>query len=72
MDVVKVNDLGNTNICGHRIFVSGALSEELIGLEEISERHIRMHFCSVALAVVDTYTGKVLQYKNPLPIETKE
>ena len=69
MEVCRVNDAGNIGYAGFRIFLSGALAGELVGLEEISERHARIHFASVALGVIDMFTGKVLQYRNPMPIK---
>ncbi|AXR66199.1 hypothetical protein DQM28_14785 [Leptospira mayottensis] len=66
--VTPVNDLGNIYFAGHRIFLSSALADESIGLEDISDRHVRIIFHKAALGVIDTFTGKVLQYKNPMPI----
>jgi len=62
----EVNDIGNIYCAGHRVFLSSALVDEVVGLEEISDRHLRIHFYQAALGVIDTYTGKVLQYKNPM------
>lgn len=69
MEICRVNDAGNIGYSGFRIFLSGALAGELVGLEEISERHARIHFASVALGIIDMFTGKVLQYRNPMPIK---
>ncbi|EMN51811.1 hypothetical protein [Leptospira interrogans] len=66
--VTQVNDLGNIYFAGHRIFLSSALAEESVGLEDISDRHVRIIFYKAILGVIDTFTGKVLQYKNPMPI----
>lgn len=62
----EVNDLGNIHCEGHRVFLSSALSDEVVSLEEISDRHLRIIFHNAALGVIDTHTGKVLQYKNPM------
>lgn len=69
IETCRVNDAGNIGYAGFRIFLSGALAGELVGLEEISERHARIYFASVALGVIDMFTGKVLQYRNPMPIK---
>ena len=68
----KVSDEGTIRHGIHRIFLSTALRDELIALEEISDRHKRVHFSAAAIAVLDIYTGKLLQYKNPKPIITKK
>lgn len=64
-EIGEVNDLGNLYFAGHRIFLSSALANEIVGLEEISDRHVKIHFYQVSLGVIDMYTGKLLQYKNP-------
>jgi hypothetical protein len=69
METCRVNDAGNIGYGGHRVFISGALDGEIVGLEEISERHARIHLANVALGVIDLFTGKVLQYRNPMPTE---
>ncbi|MDV6236283.1 IS481 family transposase [Leptospira ellisii] len=66
--VTPVNDLGNIYFAGHRIFLSSALADESVGLEDISDRHVRIIFHKAVLGVIDSFTGKVLQYKNPMPI----
>lgn len=67
ISVGDVNDLGNLYYEGHRIFLSSALAEEQVGLEEISDRHVKIHFYGVSLGVIDLYTGKLLHFKNPMP-----
>ncbi|EMM97910.1 hypothetical protein LEP1GSC158_3412 [Leptospira interrogans serovar Zanoni str. LT2156] len=63
-----LNDLGDIYFVGRCIFLSSALADESVGLEDISDRHVRIIFYKAALGVIDTFTGKVLQYKNPMPI----
>ncbi|WP_246834268.1 transposase, partial [Leptospira bourretii] len=63
----EVNDIGNLHFEGHRIFLSSALADEEVGLEEISDRHVKIHFYGVSLGVIDLYTGKLLHFKNPMP-----
>ncbi|EMY61646.1 hypothetical protein LEP1GSC203_1582 [Leptospira terpstrae serovar Hualin str. LT 11-33 = ATCC 700639] len=58
--------IGNLHIEGHRIFLSSALADEEVGLEEISDRHVKIHFYGVSLGVIDLYTGKLLHFKNPM------
>lgn len=64
-EVERVSDEGNIRYGIHRVFISSALRDELIGLEEISDRHRRIHFSNSTIGVLDVYTGKVLQYQNP-------
>nr|WP_032832460.1 integrase core domain-containing protein [Leptospira kirschneri] len=59
--VTPVNDLGNIYFAGHRIFLSSALADESVGLEDISDRHARIIFHKAAFWVIDMFTGKVLQ-----------
>ena len=72
IDVYKVNDLGFINHAEFRVFLSSALVDELIGIEEFSERHARIHFYRSVLGILDLYTGKVLQFKNPKYINVKD
>lgn len=65
--VGEVNDIGNLHFEGHRIFLSSALALEEVGLEEISDRQVKIHFYGVSLGVLDLYSGKLLQFKNPMP-----
>ena len=61
----RVDDAGNIGHAWFRIFLSGAIAGKLIGLEEISERHAGIHFASVALGVIDMFTGdKTTQYEK--------
>ena len=64
----RVSDEGNIKYGMNRIFVSSVLRNEIIGLEEISERHRRIYFGGFILGIIDAYTGKVLQYLNPMEI----
>ncbi len=64
-EVERVSDEGFIRYGTHRVFISNVLRGELIGLEEISDRHRRIHFADAYIGVLDTYTGKVLQYDNP-------
>jgi transposase InsO family protein len=68
MIVEKVCEMGTIRYEVHRIFISSSLIGELLGLEHIDDRHLRIHFCSSAIGILDGFTGKVLQYKNPVPI----
>ena len=52
----------------YRIHLVSSLRGETVGLEEISERHRRIHFANAVLGVLDAYTGKLLAYKNPMTI----
>lgn len=72
METQKVNDAGNI-ICGSRLlFLTGALSGEIVGLEEISENHTRIHFCQAVLGVFDHFTRKFLRYSNPMSMVSEE
>lgn len=68
IEVMRVSDQGTIGYGQHRVFISSALRGEDVGLEEISERHRRIHFSRAALGVLDVYTGKLIAYKHPLPI----
>lgn len=68
MIVETVSELGTINHRGFRIFISSALIDEPLGLEDIDDRHLRIYFCSTVIGILDSYTGKVLQYRNPLSI----
>jgi len=70
-ETVRVNDVGNIGCCRHRVFMCSSLREELVGLEETSDRHVRVYFCSWAIGIIDTYTGKLLRYRNPAPVVDK-
>ena len=52
----------------NRIFISSVLRNEIIGLEEINERHRRIYFGGFIVGIIDAYSGKVLQYLNPMEI----
>ncbi|MCG6142246.1 hypothetical protein LFX27_16715 [Leptospira mtsangambouensis] len=62
----EVNDIGNLHFEGHRIFLSSALADEEVGLEEISDRHCRLYFATAILGILDLYTSKVLKYQRLL------
>ncbi len=68
MVVETVSEMGTIYYGGYRIFISSALIGEPIGLEDIDDRHLRINFCSTVIGILDSFTGKVLQYKNPLSI----
>ena len=70
-EVERVSDEGNIRYGIHRVFIASALRGELIGLEEISDRHRRIHFSNATLGVLDIFTGRVLQYPNPKPSNEK-
>lgn len=71
-EVARVSDEGTIRYGVNRVFISSALRDELIGLEEISDRHRRIHFSNATLGILDIYTGNVLQYPNPKPGYEKE
>jgi transposase InsO family protein len=68
MAVEVVSDVGTINYKGHRMFISAALIDEPVGLEDIDDRHYRIYFCTSVIGIIDGFTGKVLQYKNPVSI----
>ncbi len=67
MEPFVVSDEGTIRYLTYRNLVS-SLRGETVGLEEISERHRRIHFANAVLGVLDAYTGKLLAYKNPMTI----
>ena len=68
IEVFEVSNMRTIRDGKFMVFLAPALIGERIGLEEISDRHMRIHFCSAAIGVLDKYTGKILKYKNPLSI----
>ncbi|MFQ3876602.1 IS481 family transposase, partial [Leptospira kirschneri] len=42
--------------------------DERVGFEKVSERLCKLYFTNAVLGMLDLFTGKVLQYKNPTPI----
>lgn len=62
----RVSDQGNIRYGMHRVFLSSALRNEVIGLEEISDQHRRIYYGSAILGILDSHTGNVLQYRNPM------
>ena len=68
----KVSDLGTIRYSVNRVYLSTSLSGELIGLEEISERHRRIHFASSVLGILNAYTGDVQAFKNPMSSREEE
>jgi len=69
METYVVSDEGTIRYGTLRVFLSSALRNEPVGIEEISERHRRIHFASATIGVLDAFTGNLLQYKNPAPID---
>ncbi|AAN48977.2 hypothetical protein LEP1GSC145_1351 [Leptospira interrogans serovar Djasiman str. LT1649] len=65
--VETVLDDGTAKYGPYRIFFGSPLIGERVGFEEVSERLCKIYFTN-AFWVIDTFTGKVLQYKNPMPI----
>lgn len=62
----RVSDEGTVRYGIHRVFLSGALRNEIIGVEEISDQNRRIYFTSAILGILDAYTGKLLNFKEPL------
>lgn len=70
IEPMPVRDDGTILYATCRIHLTAALRGEVVGLEDISDRHRRIHFGTAALGVLDIFTGKVLRYRNPIPIIT--
>jgi len=66
IEAFRISDQGTFLYGMNRIFLSPSLRNEVVGLEEISERHRRIYFASAIIGILDAYTGKVLAYKNPM------
>lgn len=69
IEAFRVSDEGTIRYGQHRVFLASALRNELVGLDEINERHRRIFFADAILGILDAYTGKVLQYKNPMAMD---
>ncbi len=70
IEPMRVRDDGTILYATCRVHLTAALRGEVVGLEDISDRHRRIHFGTAALGVLDIFTGKVLRYRNPMPIIT--
>lgn len=60
----KVHDSGFAQYGPHRVFFGNPLIGEVVGFEEISDRHCRIFFANAILGILDLYTGKVLKYQK--------
>jgi transposase InsO family protein len=64
MEVRKVHPKGHIKWLSSLFYISEALVGENVGLEQISEKHCRIHFGHVKLAVLDTETKKMLRFSE--------
>jgi transposase InsO family protein len=64
-EVRQVRTSGEIQWRGELIYVSEALVGEPVGLQMISERHWKMFFGPIELALLDTETCKLLAYRRP-------
>jgi transposase InsO family protein len=61
--VRRVRSNGQIQWRGEFLYVNKALVGEPVGLEPISDRHWRMMFGPVALALLDEHSGKMIAYR---------
>ncbi len=64
----RVSDEGNIRYGVHRVFLSSSLRNEVIGIEDINDRQKRIYFGNAILGILDSFSGKVLHYQNPMEI----
>lgn len=61
-DVKKVRRTGAIRINRVDVHITQALSDEYVGLENVSDRHVRIYFLQVPLAIYDLELRKVLRF----------
>jgi putative transposase len=64
-EVRQVRTSGEIKWQGSRVYLSEALAGEPVGLEALSDRHWKISFGPIALALFDAHTRKLLAYKRP-------
>jgi putative transposase len=64
-EVRRVRSSGEIRWHGELIYVSEALVGEPIGLEEVNDRHWKIRFGPIELALLDTKSLKLLVYRRP-------
>ncbi|TGL17717.1 IS481 family transposase [Leptospira yanagawae] len=62
----KVHESGFAQYGPHRVFFGNPFIGEVVGFEEISDRHCRLYFANAILGILDLYTSKVLKYQRLL------
>ncbi|EMY71881.1 integrase core domain protein [Leptospira vanthielii serovar Holland str. Waz Holland = ATCC 700522] len=62
----KVHESGFAQYGPHRVFFGNPFIGEVVGFEEISDRHCRLYFADAILGILDLYTSKVLKYQRLL------
>ncbi|MCW7506168.1 hypothetical protein ND855_18685 [Leptospira sp. 1 VSF14] len=62
----KVHESGFAQYGSHRIFFGNPFIEEVVGFEEVSDRHCGLYFANAILGILDLYTSKVLKYQRLL------
>ena len=65
-EVKRVRTKGSFKIQNTEVYLTSALEEQYIGIEQASDHPWRIYFCHVPLAVFDAETKKLLRFSlNP-------
>jgi putative transposase len=64
-EVRRVRTTGEIKWQGACVYLSEALVGEPVGLDAVSDRHWKISFGPIALALLDTHTRKLLAYTRP-------
>jgi len=65
--VRRVHPNGELNIDGRRVYLSGVLAHELVGLDQVDDHYIEIYFGPITLGFYDRRTGCIV--KDLLPAE---
>ena len=63
--VRRVHPNGELNIDGRRIYLSGVLAHELVGLDQVDDDYIEIYFGSITLGCYDRRTGCIVKDLPP-------
>jgi len=61
----RVSSCGTIKLDGCSIFLGAALRGEHVGLEPVSELHLRVHFGPYQIATINPNSNEVLMYRKP-------
>ena len=68
-EVRRVGDRGEFRWAGDKICLSYALQNELIGLRRCDGRHWKIYFCTLPLAIFDSYRRQLLNRQQTKQVE---
>ena len=61
-DVKRVRRMGSIRIHRHDVHINMALADEHIGLEQVTDRHLRLYFRKVPIGIYDQESQKLLRF----------